>query len=196
MSLIKPWNRFPWDITCPQLLGEFKSRLGWRCWLAQSKPHTTGESPGTRGWGLGALDWLSLGFWQALWTPPGSICCQFSFQCDDFCYGAKSVRLHGCWLPNPLAVLPGVFSGICVGLEINWGWPRLLRGSRARQLGPLCGSCSFWAGAGPIAPAFSLPWSNTKLPGIWPKQTDSPSPTAGMSLEKSCAPQIGYKPPC
>lgn len=74
-------------------------------------------------------------------------CSQFSFQCDDFCYRAKSARLHGSWLPNPLAVLPGMFNGICVGLGINWRQPRLLRGSLALQLGPLSCACSFWAGA-------------------------------------------------
>ena len=71
-------------------------------------------------------------------------CSQFGFRCDDFGCRAKSARLHGCWLPNPLAVSPGVFNGICVGLGINWRQPRLLCGSLALQLGPLPCVCSFW----------------------------------------------------
>lgn len=73
-------------------------------------------------------------------------CSYFSFQCGNFRYRAKSARLPGCQLPNPLAVLPGVFNGICVGLGVKQRQPRLLPGSLALQMGPWCCVHAFWAG--------------------------------------------------
>ena len=57
------------------------------------------------------------------------------------------MRLHRRWLPNPLAVLPGMFNGICMGLGTNWSQPWQLHGSLALQLVPLCCASSFRAGA-------------------------------------------------
>lgn len=129
-----------------QLLGEFKSRLGWDAGLlrASCKLRASPLGPTVGVWGLQAGSrW---GFGSSLHTTSLN-CSQFSCQCDDVCCRAESVKLRGCWLPNPLAVLPGVFNGICVGLGINWRQPRLLHGSLALRLGPLCCACSFWAGA-------------------------------------------------
>lgn len=129
-------------------------------------------------------------------------CSYFSFQCNNFCYRAKSARLPGCRLPNPLAVLPGVFNGICVGLGVKQRQPWLLPGVSGTANGSLVlhpcilGWNSACGKAGPIAPEFSLQWSNTKLPGMWPKQTNSLGLAAEMSLENSCAPQVRYKPTC
>lgn len=90
--------------------------------------------------GFGTSGLALAGVLVALWTPPDSIALSAASKVTTFGPGATSARLRGCWLPNPLALLPGVFDGIGVGLGTNWGQPRLLRGSLAhcsRVLRPL-----------------------------------------------------------
>lgn len=160
MSIIKPWNWFPRDITHLQLLGEFKSRLGWRCWLAQSKLDAADKSPGTHHWHSGSPDRLSPGFWQLL--------------------GQLQTQLLSVHLPMSQLLSQGQVGEAPRTLVSKppccfaWRVQRHLRGTgnklEAAQAAPwvshtaagfsvLClfiwGRSSACSGAGPLAPAFS-----------------------------------------
>lgn len=93
----------------PQLLGDFRCSLGGDAgWLrASSMLQASPLAPAVGVWGLQTGSHCA--FSSCLDTS-GLSCFQF---CDNFCYRARSVRPHRCWLPNHLLV--------CL-MASTWDW--------------------------------------------------------------------------